>query len=292
MQRGRLCRLWHLPSLARQMREGQMGGPIDWDEAFDNAGHVPQAAEMAARWAGEAAAFRKAARAELDIEYGAGARNRFDLFRPEGAAAGLVVFVHGGYWHKFDKSGWSHMAAGPLAAGWAVAMPSYTIAPEGRVAQMTAEVAQAVGAAAQRLEGPVRLIGHSAGGHLVSRMACAGGPLGADVAARLDRVISLSGLHDLRPLLGTKMNDILAMTAEEAAAESAALQAPRMDLDTLFWVGAAERPEFLRQTRLIAEIWGEAGARARDHYDPGHNHFSVVEELTRPESALVRALVG
>lgn len=272
--------------------DAQLAWPIDWDAAFDNAGHVPGAAELMARWAEEAAAFRGAARAELDLSYGSGARNRFDLFRPEGEAVGLVVFVHGGYWHKFDKGCWSHLAAGPLAAGWAVAMPSYTLAPEGRISQMTGEVAQAVVAAAERVEGPVRLIGHSAGGHLVSRMACADAPLGADVAARLERVISLSGLHDLRPLLGTKMNDILGLTAEEAAAESAALLAPRMDLDTLFWVGAAERPEFLRQTRLIAEVWGEGGARVRDHYDAGHNHFSVVGELARPDSDLVQALVG
>ncbi|MDX2484234.1 MAG: hypothetical protein QNK42_11310 [Pseudodonghicola sp.] len=88
------------------------------------------------------------------------------------------------------------------------------------------------------------------------------------------------------------MNDILGLSAAEAAAESAALLPPRMDLDTLFWVGAAERPEFLRQTRMIAEIWGEGGARVRDHYDPGHNHFTVVAELTRPDRDLVRALIG
>ncbi len=274
------------------MIKAQTAWPINWDEAFDNAGHVPDAAAIAARWAGEAAALRSAARAELDLPYGSGVRNRFDLFRPAGAAAGLVVFVHGGYWHKFDKSAWSHLAAGPLAQGWAVAMPSYTLAPEGRVSQMTGEVAQAIAAAAAEVDGPVRLIGHSAGGHLVSRMACQDAPLRADVAARLERVVSLSGLHDLRPLLGTKMNDILRLSEAEAAAESAALLAPRMDLDTLFWVGAAERPEFLRQTQMIAEIWGEGGARVRDHYDPGHNHFTVVAELSRPDSDLVRALIG
>ncbi|TDK51808.1 alpha/beta hydrolase [Antarcticimicrobium luteum] len=272
--------------------QAQTAWPIDWDEAFDNAGHVPGAADLAARWTGAAAAFRDAARADLDLGYGPGARNRFDLFRPEGAVAGLIVFVHGGYWHKFDKSHWSHLAAGPLAAGWAVAMPSYTLAPEGRVSQMTGEVGQAIAAAAARVAGPIRLIGHSAGGHLVSRMACANAPLTQEMTARLDRVISLSGLHDLRPLLGTRMNDILGLTPEEAAAESAALLTPRMDLDTLFWVGAAERPEFLRQTRLIAEVWGEGGARVRDHYDPGHNHFTVAGELARPDSDLVQALVG
>lgn len=274
------------------MSDARTAWPIDWDEAFDNAGHVAGAAELAGGWARQAAAFRATARGELDLPYGPGARNRFDLFRPEGPAAGLVVFVHGGYWHKFDKSVWSHLAAGPLAAGWAVAMPSYTLAPEGRISQMTGEVGRAVDAAAARVEGPLRLIGHSAGGHLVSRMACANAPLEGAAAARLYRVISLSGLHDLRPLLGTQMNEILGLTAEEAAAESAVLLAPRRDLDLRFWVGAAERPEFLRQTRLIAEVWGEGGARVRDHYDPGHNHFTVVGELARPGSDLVRALVG
>ena len=47
-----------------------------------------------------------AARAKLDLLYGDGERNRFDLFLPEQTPKGLVVFVHGGYWVRFDKSYW------------------------------------------------------------------------------------------------------------------------------------------------------------------------------------------
>lgn len=272
-------------------RDQQTAPGIDWDDAFDNGGYVPGSAQLAGQWADQAAAFRDTARAELDLSYGAGARNRLDLFRPEGAAEGLVVFVHGGYWHKFDKSYWSHLAAGPLAAGWAVAMPSYTLAPEASISQMTAEIAQAVTAAAGHVDGPIRLIGHSAGGHLVSRMACADVALPDDVAARLEKVISLSGLHDLRPLLLTTMNDTLRLTPEEAAAESPALRSRRADLPVCFWVGAAERPEFLRQTRLIAERWQDDGAQVEDVYQPGHHHFSVVGGLARPGSPLVERLL-
>ena len=42
-------------------------------------------------------------------------RERFVLFLPEVMAVGLMVFVHGGYWRAFDKSDWSHLAAGALA---------------------------------------------------------------------------------------------------------------------------------------------------------------------------------
>lgn len=271
------------------MAEGaQDRAGIDWNEAFDNSGHVPGAAALPAQWAAAAAGFRAAlgGRAETDLAYGPAPRNRLDLFHPEGRPRGLVVFVHGGYWHKFDKSFWSHLAAGPLAHGWAVAIPSYTLAPEARIAGITTEIAAAIGTASGRIAGPLRLAGHSAGGHLVARMACAGGPLADAAAARLARVVSISGVHDLRPLLLTGMNATLGLDPAEARAESPALQRPGPAPAT-FWVGAAERPEFLRQTRLIAESWG-----ARDIYEAGRNHFTVVEGLADPGSPLVAELLA
>ena len=107
------------------------------------------------------------------IVYGDGARQKLDLFHPEGEAKGAVIFVHGGFWKAFDKSVWSHLAAGALDRGWAVVMPSYTLAPEARIGAMTREIEAAIGAVAEVVPGPIRLAGHSAGGHLVARMACA-----------------------------------------------------------------------------------------------------------------------
>lgn len=266
---------------------------IDWNDAFDNSGHVPGSDRLAGLWAERAGEFRAGVlakgRADLDLAYGPAARNRLDLFRPEGDPAGLVMFVHGGYWHKLDKSFWSHLAAGPLAKGWAVAMPSYTLAPRARIVDITREIGQAVDFAAGRVSGPLRLIGHSAGGHLVSRMICDDSPLPDAVAARLARVVSLSGVHDLRPLLGTAMNDMLRLDEAEAAAESPVLHARRGEVPVTFWVGAGERPEFLRQNRLIAEAW--QGPGVNDVYEPGQNHFTVVEGLGRPDSPLVRELL-
>jgi arylformamidase len=137
------------------------------------------------------------------------ARTRFDLFYPEGSPQGLVVFVHGGYWQWMDRSYFSHLAEGARTRGWAVAMPSYTLAPEARVSRIVAEVAAAIAAAAERIAGPVRLAGHSAGGHLVARMACDRAPLPDAVSRRIERVMSISGIHDLRPLLLSEMNDVL-----------------------------------------------------------------------------------
>ena len=210
---------------------------------------------------------------------------------PEGAPKGLAVFVHGGYWMKFDKSSWTHFAEGARASGWAVALPSYTLAPEARLGAMVRQVAAAVTAAAGKVPGPIRLAGHSAGGHLVARMLCADAPLG-ELTDRVERVLSISGLHDLRPLRRTAMNATLGIDAAEALAESPALLTPLEAAPLTAWVGGGERPEFIRQSRLIANVWEGLGAATECLVDGEENHFSVIEGLTRPDSPITRAWLG
>lgn len=267
----------------------------DWDDAYANGPHIPDAQSYPPRWATAATAFRgarDAGRRQLDQVYGPGARQRFDLFLPGRTPHGLVVFVHGGYWMAFDKSSWSHLAEGPLTAGWAVALPSYTLCPEARISGITREIAQAIAVAARAVDGPIRLAGHSAGGHLVTRMACTDTPIDPAIQARIDRVLSISGLHDLRPLLRTKMNETLGLDEEEAMNESAALGMPVDSVRLLCRVGALERPEFRRQNALLANIWrglgndGDAGEAA------GRHHFDVIEELQAGDSVSTEFLTA
>jgi acetyl esterase/lipase len=264
-----------------------------WDDAYTNSAYIPGGDAYAAKWATSAEAFRRkmASRAELDQPYGPHARERFDLFMPERTPAGLFVFIHGGYWMRFDKSSWSHLAAGALSRGWAVAMPSYTLCPEVRIADIVAQVGRAVTALATRVPGPLRLAGHSAGGHLVSRLNCADSPLPAPVRERIAHTVSISGLHDLRPFLKTTMNQTLHLDAAEAARESPALLMPLPGARVTCWVGTAERPEFVRQNALLANIWAGVGGRMAKHEAEGRHHFDVVEELADPAAPLTGALL-
>jgi len=261
----------------------------DWDDAYANAAHIPGAADYIARWESDSAAFRKSwLKKDLDVVYGDGPRNRLDVLHPEGASRGLAIFVHGGYWLRFDKTYWSHFAAGPLAKGWATCLPSYDLAPNVRIAEITGQIASAIAKAASRVEGPIRLAGHSAGGHLVSRMICEDSPLPTEVLGRIERVVSISGLHDLRPLRNTKMNESFQMSEEEAIAESPALKRPAGPCPVVAWVGRAERPEFLRQSQLLADAWPSA----RYHEDPDLHHFNVIDGLKDPGSELSSALLS
>lgn len=269
---------------------------VDWDDAYTNGANIAGGDRWPAAWTEPAKVFREklssAGRAKLGLPYGQAERNRLDLFLPEGEARGLVVFVHGGYWMATDKSYWSHLAAGPVANGYAVAMPSYTLCPEIRIAGIVDEIAAAIGAAAELIDGPLILTGHSAGGHLACRMVCADSPLATEARQRLRHVISISGLHDLRPLMRTAMNERLRIDEAEALAESPALLRPMEDLRITCWVGGGERAEFLRQNALLANIWTGLGAKTGTVVEPDRHHFSVIDGLADAGHPLTKVLVS
>ncbi len=266
----------------------------DFDAAYANSAAIAGSQSYPPRWAAAAAAFREhlasAGRARLDRVYGPAPRNKYDLFLPDAAPFGLVVFVHGGYWKAFDKSLWSHLAEGALQHGHAVAMPSYTLCPDATIGAITREIGAFLDHVADEISGPIRLSGHSAGGHLVSRMLCADAPTTRATADRIDRTVSISGVHDLRPLLVTGMNDILQLDLAEARAESPALLEPRAKTDITCLVGGAELDEFRRQNALLANIWHGFGVRTRAVERPGRHHFDVIDELRDPASDLVAIL--
>ncbi len=262
----------------------------DWDDAYANGVNIPAGDEYPGKWTALAERFRAEANAELDIAYGPAERNRVDLFHPETASRGLVVFVHGGYWRTFDKSYWSHLAAGPLAHGFTVAMPSYSLCPAVRIGEIVEEVGAAITTVAGRFEGTIRLTGHSAGGHLVTRMLCRNTPLDAAVLDRIGRTVSISGVHDLRPLIKTAMNETLRIDRMEALKESPALLEPVGDTRLVCWVGAGERAEFIRQNALLASMWKGLGAATASIEEPDRHHFNVIESLAEPDHPLTATL--
>ncbi len=265
----------------------------DWDDAYQVGAYIEGGERYVELWCDRAQAFRGAlalGRQKLGVSYGVSADEALDLFLPEATPKGLFMFIHGGYWRANSRQMWSHMAAGPLARGWAVAVPGYTLCPAVSIAEITRQISRAVSVAADMVAGPIHLSGHSAGGHLAARMGCRGVDLA--VAGRIARVVSISGVHDLRPLIRTAMNDDLRLDMASAVAESPALQLPRAGVDLTCWVGTEERPEFLRQNRLLANIWTGFGVETRAVEAAGHNHFTVIAELSDPDSALTAAVVG
>lgn len=257
------------------------------DDAFANAAYIPQADSFPPRWSAQAASYREGLgdRAELGISYGDSPRQVFDHFRCEGPAQGTLIFVHGGYWLRFDRSFWSHLAAGAVAQGWDVAMVQYDLCPQVSIAQITRQIARAVTTIAARTQGPLALTGHSAGGHLVARML-APEVLDGGVLARVSRVAPISPVADLRPLLQTSMNAQFQMSLQDAAAESPVLQSSP-ETAVKIWVGALERPVFLEQAAALAQAWHVPHVVV-----PARHHFDVIDALSDPDSDMVQFLTS
>ncbi len=256
------------------------------DDAYANAAYIEGAETYPPKWAAAASAFRQGLgpRAELGLSYGPSDRQVFDFFNVEGVSRGTLIFVHGGYWKAFDHSYWSHLAAGAMASGWSVALPGYDLCPQVRISEITRQIAMAVTKIADRSVDPIVLAGHSAGGHLVSRMM---DPLvlPEPVRRRIERVAPISPVADLAPLLETSMNEILNLDADEVTAESVTNMAPPQEALVKIWVGGDERPVFLEQADAQAKAWGVGQVIV-----PGKHHFDVIEALEEPESDLVRFL--
>lgn len=268
----------------------------DWENAYANSVNIAKGDDWPDAWAEPAKNYRavlaETGRARLDLVYGDGERNRFDLFLPEDAPKGLVVFVHGGYWVRFDKSYWSHLARGSVEHGYAVAMPSYALCPQTRISGITREIGAAIAAAASMIAGPIHLTGHSAGGHLATRMISATSPLSDALRSRVANTVSISGVHDLRPMMRLALNADLKLDEAEAFAESPALLRPIEGVRLTCWVGAGERAEFVRQNALLANIWTGLGALTCAVEEPDRHHFNIIDGLTDPDHPMVRELLG
>ncbi len=296
--RGRMARSTPQPSVRDHERPPSViyHSTTDWTDAYTNDRYVADSAAIPAAWMHSAQGYRDtmlaAGQAQLDLPYGPHPRNRMDMFLPKGTPHGLMVLVHGGYWMELDQRWLSHLAHGAVQRGFAVAMPTYALCPEVRITAIGQQIGAAITAAAGMIGGPVCLTGHSAGGHLVTRMIAAGSPLPPEVLARIRTTLSLSGLHDLRPLMRTAMNETLRIDEAEALRESPALLRPVAGAGRLCaWVGGNERSEFIRQSALLANIWAGLGAETGFHAAPDRHHFNVMDGLADPDHPLTTTLL-
>lgn len=268
---------------------------MDYESEYNNRQRVPEHGAITARWAEASIKVRAEIASDRDIPYGSHPRQRYDLFHPPGnpAVAPLAVYVHGGYWQRGDRADFSFVARELTARGVRVALPSYRLCPEVRVADTTADIRSFLAALWTRVGRRPVVSGHSAGGHLAAAMlATDWGSVDGVPRDLVTAAYAISGVFALEPLVTTSLNDALKMDVAEARRESPLLwQPPAAGRSLVAAVGGAESQEFLRQSLDVVAGWSGAGVTAECVVVPGANHFTVVDELTRANSAMVDRIV-
>ena len=254
---------------------------------YNNRAKVPEHGDIMQSWKRDAAAFRAAhPHSEQGLAYGDSARQRLDLFWPDQRRDGPVaLFIHGGYWQALDRSWFSHLAQGFAAHGVALAVPSYDLCPQVTLEALVEQIRSVVAFLLRRHGRPVFSCGHSAGGHLTAMLLATVWAARGLPPASVHAGCAISGLFDLAPLLATSINAALGLdTATARRLSPLFLPAPGLPLYTV--VGAAEGPEYLRQSSGIAEAWGGTWDLL-----PSANHFTAIAPLADPASPLMATML-
>lgn len=269
---------------------------LDLEAEYNNRRRVPEHADIQARWAKASEAWRKEGKADLDLAYGKGDRNRYDLYRAAagGTNAPVVVYIHGGYWQRGDRKDNGFVARELNTRGVSVALPSYSLCPSVGVIDIVGELRQCLKAVWERTRQRLVVVGHSAGGHLAAAMlATDWSKVGAVPADLVKAAYAISGVFELSPLLPTSLNEALKLDPAKAREASPLLwPAPPKERSFVAAAGGDESQEFIRQSLEITAAWSKAGVKAECVIVPETNHFTIVEELARPESAMLARIVA
>jgi len=270
------------------------------ERGYNNRAAVPEHPRFLARYTELSRAAVSALRPQLDLRYGPGSKETLDLFAPAAKPRGTFVFIHGGYWRALDKADFSFVASPLVAQGIAVAVVNYDLCPAVTIATIVDQCRRSIlwllregpsyGAPIDR----VVVGGHSAGGHLVAMLFATDWTRFGLAAAPFASGVTLSGVHDLEPLVLSTMNEDLRLDADEARCVSPVNLRPTTNVPLVVTVGADETSEFVRQSDLIFDAWpaNRPAGMAAALRIPGRHHFSVVLDHADADSALTRAVAG
>jgi arylformamidase len=265
---------------------------------YNNRGKVSNYEDFAADWAKRSdAARRDLPRSAIDLTYGDGPRETFDLFLPENVVnPPLFAFIHGGYWQWNDKESYAFLAESFVNSGCAFANIEYALCPDVTLEQLVDQIRRAFahlwrnGRELGFDQDNILVSGHSAGGHLTGVVLTTDWDnYATDLPRNLVRSgMPISGVFDLEPIRHTPIGDPLDLNAARAAMLSPMFNQPRARAETVIALGAHEGREFHRQAEEFAAHCRRQGSNVQIRSIAGANHFSVIESLASPEGTLFK----
>ena len=211
---------------------------------------------------------------------------KLDLHRPDGPAAGLIIWVHGGAWRSGTREDVD--LKGLTAHGWAIASVDYRLSPQAKFPAQIHDIKAAIRylrARAAELGLPANrfvIAGSSAGGHLAAVVGVTNGhpelegAIGADLAASSDvqAIVDLYGASNLTTILkqstphGLNVRvpalDLFLGGQPDAVPELARLASPVFHVDTqdppLLLMHGDQDPQMpINQSHELAGAYEQAG---------------------------------
>ena len=251
-------------------------------------------------WENRSEVYRISSNVEVDCQYGENERELLDIFHGSTDTGPILVFLHGGYWQRGEKSIYSLLAKPFGAAGINVIVVGYPLCPVVTMSEIFNSIQRAIiwlwenaehyGLDSRR----INLCGHSAGGHLAT-MA-----LTTNWAALAENVpddiiksaIPISGLYQLAPLRHTTIAGPLGLDDDETNNLSPASLQPVKNIPVLVALGGDETDEFHRQADHLVSNWSRCGITLEKHIEDGADHFDIINRLADERSEIFQRILG
>ncbi|MGH8619001.1 MAG: alpha/beta hydrolase [Burkholderiales bacterium] len=260
--------------------------------------NVPDRSASLARRQELSARVRRELRSTLDVPYGDSEKEHLDIYPAAGDRCPVMIFIHGGYWQRYDKADVAFLAEPFVKAGVTFVSINYNLCPVVTLDRIVAEVRAACAwvwrhiAAHGGDRDRIFVSGNSAGGHLTAMMmATDWSALDAGLPRDLLKGgIAISGIYDLEPLLHTSINDAVRLDLDAARRNSPVALRPSTAAPLVIAVGALESPEFQRQTQLLAATWKSVPTRTL--VIDGCHHFNILLGMAEPANPLRHAALA
>jgi arylformamidase len=255
---------------------------------------------MIPEWIKRSALLRERSAGTLDIAYGPRGRNQLDYFPAPFQAKGFILYIHGGYWQRGDKSVYSFIAEPYIKNGFSVALMNYQMCPEVRLSEIAPQARLAVAwlwRNAKELgisRDNFNVMGHSAGGHLTTEMLFTDWQLEyPDLPNEfLHCGITLSGIYDFEPILYCSENKGLRLDFEEAIQVSPIYRKLRSRAPQLVGYGEREPSDMGRQSREYYQRFRTQTSEMELYAIPQADHFDVCNVIADERSELFSKCLG
>lgn len=268
------------------------------DDAYDQSVYAPNRNQVIARLAQASELVRQRLGAPRRVAYGPAAIEQLDIYRAQGAAAPVVVFVHGGAWQGGSAADHAYPAETFVRAGAHFVVLDFDRVQDagGSLFPMVDQVRRGIawahrnaasfGGDANRLY----VVGRSSGAHLSACAALTDWRRDFGLPADAIKGYTLqSGMYDLRGPRLSKRGAYVKFTDEMEEALSPQRHLERITAPVVLVYGSHETPEFQRQSRDFAEALRRAGKPVELIFADGYNHFELAETLANPYGHVGRA---
>jgi arylformamidase len=271
------------------------------DIEYNNRGRFPDTADCKAAQVVGSDEAKAEYECRLDVRFGDGETDLLDIYIAEcDGPHPIHVFFHGGYWKSNTKNDFGFVAKPFVPHGVTTVVVEYPLIPSVRMGTLIDRCCASMEWTWRNAESfggdknNITISGHSAGGHITAMMMQTDWPSYSDGLPK-DLVkggCSISGVSDLDPVRLSFQNDELQFSPEEAAEFSTLFMDPKHTGPLLAVAGGIEGPEFIRQTKELADAWSAKGMDVKGWIMEGKHHFTTINQYLDPESELSRAVRG